>query len=59
MCFEFVAPLFRTSVPALTQLAADERIYPLWTPYTFCRFTAMNNTYVRYTQGISQYRLLH
>jgi hypothetical protein len=34
-------------------------ICTLWTPYTLCHFTTLNNAYARYTQNICQCRFLH
>jgi hypothetical protein len=45
------------SVPALMQ-RPGKGICTLWTPYTLCHFTTMNNSYARYTQDICQCRLL-
>jgi hypothetical protein len=53
----FVAPSFRTSVPALTQ-RPRKGIDTLWTPYTLCYFNTLNSFYARCTQDICECRLL-
>jgi hypothetical protein len=53
----FVASQFHTSVPALAQ-RPGKGICNLWTPYTLCHFTTMNNNYAKYTQNICQCRRL-
>lgn len=52
-----VAPKFHTSARALMQ-HPGRGICTLWTLETFCHIITMNNSYARYTQVISQYRLL-